>query len=162
MPTFDEVAMRILGFIFFLAGLPFFAIGLIWLQLTMDDVDRGGFEMLIGPAVFSFVGFVFMVIGGGVMWAQYKQRMRRKMLMNTGRKLKATITSITQNHKITVNHRHPYIVFCTASVSGMDKEFKSSNIYGDFPLNIGDELDVYLDFRNHDNYWVEVPKDAIR
>ncbi|MFZ1806757.1 MAG: hypothetical protein WAU36_06035 [Cyclobacteriaceae bacterium] len=154
--------MRLFGFIFFIAGLPFFLIGLIWLQVTIDDVDNGGFEMLIGPAVFSFMGFVFMAIGGGILWIQRQQRLRRKMLMHTGRKLKATITSITQNQSIRVNNRHPHIVFCTAAVSGADKEFKSANVYGNILLNIGDELDVFLDFRNHDNYWVEIPKDAAR
>lgn len=154
--------MRLLGFIFFIAGLPFFAIGLIWLQFTLDDVESGGFEMLIGPAVFSLMGFIFMAIGGGMLWAQRRLQLKRKMLMRTGRKLKAIITNITQNQNIKVNNRHPHIVTCTASVSGTDKEFKSMNIYGSLRLNIGDALDVYIDFRNHDHYWVEVPKDATR
>ncbi|MEP2667933.1 MAG: hypothetical protein ABJH04_03000 [Cyclobacteriaceae bacterium] len=154
--------MRLLGIIFFIAGLPFFAIGLIWLQFTLDDVDNGGFEMLIGPAVFSLMGFIFMAIGGGMLWAQRRLQLKRKMLMQTGRKLKAIVTHISQNKNIKVNNRHPHIVTCTASVSGTDKEFNSVNIYGSLLLNIGDELNVYIDFRNHDNYWVEVPKDATR
>ncbi|MEQ9414147.1 MAG: hypothetical protein RIF39_09970 [Cyclobacteriaceae bacterium] len=154
--------MRLFGFIFFIAGLPFFTIGLIWLQVTIDDTASVSFEMLIGPAVFSFMGFVFMTIGGGVLWMQRKQRLKRKMLMQTGRKLKAIITHITQNQNIKVNNRHPHIVICTAPISGIDKEFKSSNIYGSLRLNMGDELDVYIDFRNHDHYWVEIPEDATR
>lgn len=154
--------MRLLGFIFFIAGLPFFLIGLIWLQVTIEDTNSGGIEMLIGPAIFSFMGFVFVAIGGGVLWAQRKQQLRRKMLMRTGRKMKATITSITQNQHIKVNNRHPHIVYCSALVSGSDMEFKSANIYGSLRLNVGDELDVYLDFRNYDNYWVDIPQDATR
>lgn len=142
-------------------GLPFFLGGLAWVNYTMED-KQSGMELYIGPLVFCAIGFIFSAIGVGVILNQRRQRLKREMLKRTGRKIKGIVTAIAKNKNIKVNNRHPHIVICTANVSGVDKTFKSNNIYGSLLLNKGDELDIYLDFRDYDNYWVEVPPEATR
>lgn len=147
--------MRILGIIFLVIGLPFLVAGLVWLEFISDYWNQ--WEMLIGPMVFCFMGLVFTLIGGGVLFAQRRQRLKRELLKQTGRKIQATITYIGLNQSIGINNRHPQIIECKAIVSGKETTFKSTNIYGNHQLKIGDTLDVYMDFRNYANYWVEVP-----
>ena len=154
--------LRFLGLVFLLIGLPFFIGGLLWIKFALDSMPGESYELLIGPAVFCFIGFVFVAIGGGVFLSYRRKRLKREMLMRTGRRVKATITSIAKNLTFKVNNRHPHVVICSANVSGKELKFKSENIFGSLRLNKGDELEVYLDFRDYNNYWVEIPNDATR
>ena len=130
------------------------------MKYIMDDQSSNGIEQYIGPGVFCLIGFIFSAVGVGFYLTQRRQRLKREMLMRTGRKIKGTIVSIAKNKNIKVNNRPPLVVICTASVSGVEKQFKSTNIYGSLLLNKGDELDIFIDFRNYDNYWVEIPDQA--
>ena len=154
--------LKILGVVFFVVGTVFLLVGLVWLSSEMEMIENGINEMLIGPGSICFMGLVFASIGGGVLLRQRRIRQKRDMLMRTGRKIQGTVTRISKNHRIKVNNRHPHIVECTAVLSGQEKKFMSANIYGALLLNEGDTLDVFVDFRNYDNYWVEVPPQATR
>ncbi|HNP94612.1 MAG TPA: hypothetical protein PKJ63_03255 [Cyclobacteriaceae bacterium] len=154
--------MKMFGIIFLIVGMSIFFAGLVWFQLEYDHIMEGVIEAMIGPAVLLFVGFVFSSIGAAVFYHHISQRKKRDLLMRTGRKIQARVTEIVSNTSITVNGRHPYIVTCAANVSGKDLTFQSANIFASVLLNKGDELPVYIDFRDPGKYWVEVPETAVR
>lgn len=151
-----------MGSIFFVLGTLFLFVGLAIVYLLEIELDAMQWEVLIGPAIFAFIGLIFALIGGGILLSQRRERMRKELLMRTGRKIEARIIDFKMNTSIKVNNRHPYKITCTANVSGKDREFVSGNIFGSLLLNLGDKVDVFLDFRNYDNYWVEIPADAVR
>lgn len=154
--------MKMFGIIFLIVGLTIFFAGAVWAQLEYEHIVEGIVDAMIGPAVLLFMGFVFSSIGGAVFYHHYRLRKKRELLMRTGRKIQARVTEIGFNRSITVNGRHPYIVTCAANVSGKDLTFKSENIFASLLLNNGDELPVYIDFRDPEKYWVEVPEAAMR
>ncbi len=154
--------MKLLGTIFFGLGTLFLCIGLAIVYLLEIELEAMQWEVFIGPAIFAFIGLIFALIGGGILLSQRRERMRKELLMRTGRKIEARIIDLKMNTTIRVNNRHPYKITCAANVSGKDREFVSESIFGSLLLNQGDKLNVFLDFRNYDNYWVEIPPGAVR
>jgi hypothetical protein len=156
--------MRFFGIGLFTFGFFFLLAGSGWAFAVFEnDIDPPKhLEQLIGPMVMGAMGLIFSSVGGGVLLNLRKQRIKRETLMHFGRKIKAEVTQIEMNTHISVNGRHPSVITCVSTLSGSEKTFKSHNIYGSLLLSIGDEVTVYVDFRNTGNYWVDVPEDAVR
>jgi hypothetical protein len=149
--------MKLFASIFLGLGLLFAFIGLGWFYVFVTDSDTTGFsEEWIGPLVFTFVGLVFACIGGGILYYQAKQREKRELLLRSGRKLRAVISNMYYNTTISINNRHPLVIECLAELSGSKHTFKSHNVWGPTPYEIGQEVAVYVDTRDSTNYWVEV------
>ena len=77
-------------------------------------------DAIIGPAVLIPMGFIFSLIGGGVLYNEYRLKQKREILMITGRKIGARVIEIGMNRSISINGRHPYVITCQANVSGKD------------------------------------------
>lgn len=155
--------MRLFGLIFFGLGSLFLAIGVgVFVGLTGPGEVAEEADGVIVPAVFGLVGLIFALIGGGVLISIRNQRIKREALMRTGRKIRCEVTDVQANLHVKVNGRHPVKVHCQGDLSGRMVSFVSHNIYGSVKLNAGDPIDVYVDFRNDGNYWVEIPPDAVR
>lgn len=159
-PTFtggSDTIMKLFAIIFLSVGLLFAFIGLGWTYTMMSEASSYEFkEEWIGPLVFGGVGMLFAAIGGGILYSQAKQKARRELLLRTGRKLRAVISNVYFNTSISINNRHPLVVECIAEVSGKKQTFKSHNIWEQQTLEVGQEISVYLDSRDHTNYWVEI------
>lgn len=103
---------------------------------------RGLTIIILESIIFSFVGIIFMLVGGiipaeniegdagafraifcglgavlliaGVlcMCLEIRTRVRNNRLINSGQYIMAEISEITMNYTISVNRSHPYIVIC--------------------------------------------------
>jgi hypothetical protein len=149
--------MKLFASIFLGIGLLFAIIGLGWLYVLINSSDTLVFsEEWIGPLVFSGIGLIFTAVGGGTFYYQAKQKARREMLLRSGRKLRAVISNLYYNTNISINKRHPLVIECVAEVSGRKQNFKSHNVWGSTQFEVGQEVAVYMDNRDINNYWVEV------
>jgi hypothetical protein len=152
--------LKIFSVIFLSVGILFSLIGFGWLYTFVSEPASATSEdEWIGPTVFIFIGFVFVAIGGGILYYQAKQKARRELLKSTGRKLRGIVsrtyydTSITYRSGNTV--QHPLIVECEAELSGKKQTFKSDNTWGNTPFEVGKEITIYIDTRDSRNYWVD-------
>jgi len=149
--------MKLVAYIFLGIGLLFAFIGLGWFYVFVTGSDVTGFtEEWIGPLVFTLIGLIFASIGGGILYYKGKQKERRELLLRSGRKLRAVISNMYYNTSISINNRHPLVIECVAELSGQKQDFKSHNVWGATPYEIGQEIAVYVDTRDSNNYWVEV------
>lgn len=149
--------MKVFGIIFLSIGLLFSFIGVVWIYGSISDQTGITLsEELIGPGIFSFIGLLFAAIGGGILYSIAKQKAKRELLLQTGKKLRAVISDVYFNTSISMNNRHPLIIECAAEVSGQKKTFKSHNIWSQKQFSPGQEIAVYLDTRDSTNFWVEV------
>jgi hypothetical protein len=101
-----------------------------------------------GLIVFATIGLIFISIGGGIFYYRAKQNKKRKILLYSGQKLRAIISNIIYNKA--------RVIECVAEVSGKKQYFKSHNVWGETQFEIGQEVAVYIDTRDHSNYWVDV------
>ena len=152
--------MKLFAFIFLVMGLLFAAIGFGWLYVYVASIDTFEFtEELIGPLVFLLFGIVFSSIGGGIFYYRMKQKQKRDLLLRNGRKLRGVISNVYMNESITISNnkidRHPLIVECVAELSGRKHTFKSHNIWNSTSFETGQEIAVYVDTRDSNNYWVD-------
>ncbi len=149
--------MKLFASLFLGIGLFFALIGLGWLYVFVSSAETTHFsDELIGPLVFSFIGLIFASVGGGVFYFQARQKARRELLLRTGQKLRAVISNLYYNTSISINNRHPLVIECIGVIGGSKKTFKSHNLWKAAPFEIGQEIVVYVDSRNSDNFWVEV------
>lgn len=149
--------MKVFGIIFLSIGLLFALIGLGWVYGLINSATGTGLsEEWIGPGVFTFIGLLFAAIGGGILYFIAKQKAKRDLLLQTGKKLRAVISDVSFNTSISMNNRHPLIIECVAEVSGQKKTFKSHNIWSQKQFSPGQEIAVYIDIRDSTNFWVEV------
>lgn len=149
--------MKLVAYIFLGIGLLFAFIGLGWFYVFVTGSDVTGFtEEWIGPLVFTLIGLIFASIGGGMLYYKAKQKEKRELLLRSGRKLRAVISNMYYNTSISINNRHPLVIECVAELSGQKQDFKSHNVWGSTRYEIGQEVAVYVDTRDSNNYWVEV------
>jgi len=148
--------MKLFAAIFLGIGLLFAFIGMGWFYAFAISHDGFSFsEEWIGPIVFSTVGLVFAFVGGGIFYFQAKLKAKRELLLSTGRKHRAVISNVYYNTSISINRRHPLVVECVAEVNGRKQTFKSHNIWQPNKFEPGDEIAVYVDNRDFNNYYVD-------
>jgi hypothetical protein len=152
--------LKIFSTLFLGIGVLFLVIGLGWLYTFMNEPDPlAPDDEWVGPFVFTFIGFVFSAIGGGILYYQAKQKERREMLKRTGRKLRGVIINTYYNTSITYRSgnvvQHPLVIECEAELSGKKQTFKSDHVWGETPFVVGKEITIYIDTRDYTNYWVD-------
>jgi hypothetical protein len=106
-----------------------------------------------GLMVFSFFGLIFIAIGGAIFHQWARKIKQRNLLLSSGQKIRATIAAIHYEKKFYI---YLPVVECVADVDGKEHRFKSNRIWHDIRFQIGQEIAVYVDTRNHNSYWVEV------
>jgi hypothetical protein len=135
-------------------------IGFGWLYMFITEPDPYAPDSeWAGPTAFILMGLLFSAIGGGILYYQAKQKARRDLLKSTGRRLRGIIsntyydtsTSFRSGNKV----QHPLIVECVAEQGGRKQTFKSENVWGDTPFEVGKEITIYVDTRDASNYWVD-------
>ncbi len=151
--------LKIFSSIFLAIGVIFLLAGFGWLytyyQQTLSESD----DEWIGIAVLIFMGIVFSAIGGGILYYLAKQKARRELLKSTGRKLRGIVSNTYYDTSITYRSgnkvQHPLIVECVAEQGGRKQTFKSENVWGETPFEVGKEIAIYVDTRDSRNYWVD-------
>lgn len=116
--------------------------------MVMTFVMAGiGFAMMIG----AMIPFILMI----------NKKKKRNNLLQNGYTIEATVTDIFLNQNLSVNGRHPYVVYCTYEdiYSGVQHRFKSENLWVDPEpiIQVGSPLKVYVSSHNDfSNYYVDV------
>lgn len=151
--------LKIFSSIFLAIGVIFLLVGLGWLYTYYQQTTSESDDEWIGIVVFVFMGLVFSAIGGGILYYQAKQKARRDLLKSTGRKLRGIVSNTYYDTSITFRSgnrvQHPLIVECVAEQGGKKQTFKSENVWGDTPFEVGKEITIYVDTRDARNYWVD-------
>ncbi len=118
--------------------------------------SKGGELLLV--AIFGGMGLVFFLIGGIPLISLIKKDKMRKQLLQTGKPLYAKVESIGYNATLTVNGRHPFVIYCLYEdpYGDVTYRFKSQNLWSDpspqFP--IGSEIKVFVDGNDYSRYCV--------
>lgn len=119
-------------------------------------------SMINLPAmIVFFIGIIFLIIGLAGIIPTYiigKKVGRKKNLVNSGRRIEATVKSIEKQYNVRINGRHPFIIICTYTdiFTGIQYCFKSSRILKnpEPAVRIGDTIDVYVDEKDYSKYYV--------
>ena len=119
-------------------------------------------SMINLPAmIVSFIGIIFLIIGLAGIIPTYiisKKVGSKKNLVNSGRRIEATVESIEMQYNVRINGRHPYIIICTYTdiFTGTQYRFKSSGIMKnpEPAVGIGDTIEVYVDGNDCSKYYV--------
>jgi uncharacterized membrane protein YbhN (UPF0104 family) len=151
--------LKIFSSIFLGVGVILSLAGLAWLYNYYEQTTTEMDDEWIGIAVLIFMGVVFSAIGGGILYYLAKQKARRELLKSTGRKLRGIVSNTYYDTSITYRSgnkvQHPLVVECVAEQGGRKQTFKSENVWGETPFEVGKEITIYIDTRDSRNYWVE-------
>lgn len=115
-------------------------------------VFAGGILLLMG-VIFTSAGAIPIAMG-------IRRSFLQRNLLTEGRLLTAKVESIVENSAITVNGRHPYVVYCTflEEYKGVTYRFKSGNVWENpsCVLQPGSEISVYVNIHDFSEYFVDV------
>lgn len=120
------------------------------------SIRESGFVFWIAPFITGIIGLVFGGVGGGFWYTQYLQQKKKEHLLQFGRKINAVVLQLDYNRSIQMNGRSPQVVICEAEISGQKKILRSHNIWEELQLRTGDVVDVYIDPRDQNKYWINV------
>lgn len=112
----------------------------------------------LGGCILLFMGVVFAAVGIVPFITSTLKAKREKHLLENGQVLYATVENIVWNTSLSVNGRHPYVIYCTYKDEYKDitYRFKSNNLWTNpesvFPP--GSEIQVYVERNNYRKYYV--------
>lgn len=117
-------------------------------------------SMWFGPAIFSGLGIIFVIIGLCGVIAGILHGTKIKQLKESGISLSATVEEISMNLNYKMNGSHPYIISCsyTDDYSGVTYHFKSGNLWEN-PGNrypVGSTVKVLVNPKDYGLYYVDV------
>ena len=127
---------------------------------SFDDPKKN-FMMLCG--VFTFMGLIFFFVGGSLFVKELRLTMKKKSLVDTGRKIYAVITGVAEDTSMSINGRHPYYAIAQYEdpYSG-EKQFYDTTSYDmDLTHTIGATVSVYIDQTNPKLYFVDFDPESI-
>lgn len=148
------------GGIFFFIGLLFFVLGICF-GINIDSLrtspNMDGDPVLL-VAIFTGMGALFMVIGAPFLFKAVKNNSTRRRLLQTGYYVMAKVTEINVDYSVTVNGRHPFFFLCeyTDAFTCVTHVFKSPEVMHADDSVIGNDIRVYVDQNNFDQYYVDV------
>jgi len=129
-------------------------------------VDRNNPEKISAGS--NVITIVFFCIGVGMMVAALiplfiaaNSNKKRDYLKQNGYTIEATVSEINMNYNLTVNGRHPYVIYCIYEdiYSGVQHRFKSGNIWNNPEpiIQQGTVLKVYVNSHSDfSKYYVDV------
>lgn len=138
--------------IFFIMGAIAFGVGL---GITLSNPAAG-----IPFILFAALGGLFMVIAVIGVISVIKAKHDKNKLMSEGVFYKGTIIA-TMPHPIAHrNHVHPHAAVCqfTDNMTGGLRTVNSEYYYNNLIHYVGREVDIYIDRRNSDKYYVDMSK----
>lgn len=148
-----SLATKILGSVFSILGFCFLSV--VAILLLTGVAKKEGYFICIP---FLAVGGTFFLIGICFLIWEIKNKKMVKRLIENGNFIWAQITEVAPNYNVTVNGRHPYIVYCQfQDVEGTVHIFKSRDINFD-PQTLfkSEQVRVYVDNNNYKKYFVDI------
>ena len=101
---------------------------------------------------FSGIGGIFLIIGLAFLISVIKKSKLKKRLLESGMRIKGTITDISRDQSIRINNRHPFRIYCEYHDVNKNLlyKFKSSILTFDptYSYQVGDPIDIYVDPNN--------------
>lgn len=113
----------------------------------------GAIIVSILGVIFSLVGFIYLIV------VRKKSKLKRELL-NHGRRIEATLSSVELNTLIRMNGRSPYVI-CSQWVDKLKPDelyiFKSDNIwFNPEPYIKKETISVFIDEKNPHRYYVDI------
>ena len=110
--------------------------------------------------IMAALGSIFLIIGGFALFSMAKNGGKRKRLMLENNKVRAVVTGIETVQNVRINGVRPMRVCCEYldEVKNEKFSFKSEMINPSLAegINAGDIVDVYVDYYDYSNYYVDV------
>lgn len=134
------------------------------IKILIDPEDpehvSSQYGMIFAGGVLIFMGVIFFCIGFIPLMVGAKKKSLKKRLMAEGRCIFAKVESVTMNTSLTVNGRHPYVVYCNHKDEYRDVvyRFKSGNIWEnpEYCFEPGSDIRVYVNGDDYSKYYVDV------
>lgn len=114
---------------------------------------------LFAIILLTVMGIIFSCVGIIPLIRTVRNKTRKKKVRNTGRALYATVDEIMYNTSLTLNGRHPYVIYCSYrdDYRNIVYRFKSENLWVNPEpyLTAGSTIKVYVEENNYKNYYVD-------
>lgn len=145
------------------SGSPEYAVGqqvpVIYLASDPADARIESTGNVWGLAIaLGVMGGLFLLIPGGVLFWDHRKSSMQRVLLQTGRRVEATIAQVIEDTSIKVNGRFPYRVLAQWQdpASGKLHLFKSNALWFDpSPHLRSDKLGVFIEPNNPKRYAVD-------
>lgn len=97
--------------------------------------------------VFALIGLIFPGISAA-------NKRKARMLMENGRRVHAMVSNVEMNFNVTINGRHPYVLYCREGT----RNYKSNLLWEDPGARhpVGTYISVYVDPERPKRYYVDV------
>jgi len=108
------------------------------------------------------MGLILFLVGGGLIFRILRKKKRARVLLETGRRVDATIDCVRLNLNYRVNRRHPYVLDLTYvdPATGKVFTFVSDNIWFNVEAVLQNNpittLSVYIDDQDSRKYYVDL------
>lgn len=148
------------GIVFDFMGAFFLAIGIMG-KMNLSHLERSagrGENPELAFMIFAFLGLVFLIVGSFFSFQTVMEVRRKKALLKEGYYIMACVTDLCQDTSISYNGHNPYYVKCryVDEMTGICHVFRSELMKDGDPDMIGQEVKVYLNKNDFDNYVVSI------
>lgn len=87
-----------------------------------DDPDNSTIDSPVHryllPGIFSGIGTVHLCLGLFGLWRRARRKREIAWLLREGQRVDAVVATVTQDTRISVNRRHPWVIHCEATLPG--------------------------------------------
>lgn len=116
------------------------------------------FLFLLIPGI---IGLTFFIIGLPFILYTIHKIKRKAYLLENGKRLQGTVDRIDLNYNLTINGRHPFLVYCRYEdpSTGTIYKFKSMDITWFDPHDSygpGDSINIFVNPEKYKDYYVDV------
>lgn len=131
---------------------PRYAVGAI-VPMVYDPKDPShaevydSFDLYFEAGALAVVGMIPLIVGGGILVFLYRRQRRELWLRENGMSVAAKVTSVALNMRLTVNGRHPYIIYAQWQdpASQITYQFRSKNLWYDPRQYVKETIEVMID-----------------
>lgn len=153
---FGWTVKGILGMVFTPLGLLYLILGIVlWHAGAGDSPDAPQIFL----CVFGGVGLVFLLVGGGLLWLDFRRRQAQRFAYEGGYSVMAKIAGVRVQKNVRMQHAHPYVVEChyRDPDTGVVHVCFSRYLYFDpTDLLTADQVPVYLNRQDGKTVFVDI------
>lgn len=122
-----------------------------------NDVESASVSNTLG-IVFTAVGLGILIIPIVLIVKSVKKKRNRKMLIENGQRVYATVIDIEVDYSIRVNNRNPLkLLLEYVDYNGVQHRFNTANLWERMDLSylIGTQIPIYYDRNDINNYYID-------
>lgn len=155
----ESNADKVLWVFFTVFGLIFVVVGLVvglTVGMTVDDI----LFSIIFTSVFCGVGMLFAIIGIVALSREIKKEKLIKWLIANGRVIWGKVTHVDVDRSLTVNGRHPYLIYAEYEDEGIVTtlyKFKSRHVWlNSVIVTPGSSVKIYVNPQDMSQHYMDV------